>query len=171
MIKLPSQEEIMDALNYDKDTGVLTWKKRQRVKEGAPAGTKTNNNGYIRLAINGKQYSAHRVAWVYHYGSIDENMQVDHINGIRNDNRICNLRLVSHKENHKNKKLTRINKAGFNGVRFNEKKKSYVASIKVDGNMKYLGSFKKIEDAISARKKANSMYGFHENHGAMKNES
>jgi len=169
MIKLPSQEEIMNALNYDKDTGVLTWKKRQRVKEGAIAGV-LFKNGYIRLGINGKLYSAHRVAWVFHYGSIDENMQIDHINGIRHDNRICNLRLVSHKENHRNKKLTCINKAGFNGVRFQEKKNSYVATITIDRKVKYLGSFKNIEDAISARKEANIKYGFHENHGSAKNE-
>lgn len=92
-------------------------------------------------------------------------MQIDHINGIRSDNRICNLRLVDCKENAKNQRKNKRNKNAFGGVFFNKQKKKYVSRIKVNGKSIFLGYFNLIDDAIAARKEANKKYGFHENHG------
>ena len=95
-------QHLTDSLNYNKETGVFsTFTSRLSGKKEVPLGSKSAN-GYIRIHINNKSYLAHRLAWVYVYGSIDENLVIDHINGKRDDNRICNLRMVTQHENMKN---------------------------------------------------------------------
>lgn len=90
---------------------------------------------------------------------------IDHINGVKDDNRISNLRSVSFKENMKNMPLKSSSSTGVTGVEARKEHGFYVASITVDGKRKYLGSFKLLDDAKQARKEANALYGFHENHG------
>lgn len=64
--------------------------------------TNISKKGYRRIGINNKLYQLHRFVWEAFYGSIPENMQIDHINTDRLDNRICNLRCVNAKENMRN---------------------------------------------------------------------
>lgn len=166
MKDLPSQEHLKSILNYDELSGIFTWRKIQRgISFGAIAGSIHKKQKYLRLSVDNVVYAAHRLAWVYVYGSINNEMQVDHINGIRSDNRIANLRLVDHKTNGKNQRKSVRNINGFCGVFFSKEKNKYVARIKVDKKSVFLGYFKLIDDAIEARKAANVKYGFHENHG------
>jgi len=99
-----TQEEIKKILDYDKDTGLFTWKvsKAKRIKVGDIAGC-VNGSNYIVMRINGKMYFAHRLAWLYVYGKFPDK-NIDHINCIKTDNRISNLRNVTNSVNMQNQK-------------------------------------------------------------------
>ena len=161
-----TQKELKKELHYNKDSGVFT-----RVKDGIGKGNKkgniagtVNDAGYIIISIFNKRYRAHRLAWLYVYGEMPSK-HIDHINHIRDDNRICNLRDVSHKNNHKNRKLSIRNANGRIGVFWDNDRKRWLASIRVDGKPIFLGRFAEYSDAVNARKNAEILYGFHENHG------
>lgn len=88
---------------FDYRDGNLYWKVRtgKRNKVGARAGS-LNGQGYRYMRLHGKAYPEHRVIWEMHYGSIPDDKEIDHINRIRDDNRIENLRLVTHRQNKQN---------------------------------------------------------------------
>jgi hypothetical protein len=92
-------------------------------------------------------------------------MFIDHINGDSMDNRIDNLRLVTHKENSLNKKLSSNNKSGVVGVSKNSRNKKWKADITYNNQKYYLGEFNNFDDAVKVRKAAEIKYGFHKNHG------
>lgn len=160
-----SQSELKELLHYDPDTGFFTWKKstNQSIKVGAPAKS-INNKGYIVIGVGHKLYLAHRLAWLYVHGVFPE--FIDHINHIRNDNRLCNLRKATRKENGRNQSIHKHNTSGANGVSWIKKEGVWRARITVNGRSIFLGRFSEKGDAIFARKQANIKYGFHENHGA-----
>jgi hypothetical protein len=152
-----TQERLKEVLHYEEDNGKFTWKIRKGwVKPGYVAGS-VNSCGYIHIWIDGKQYKASRLAWLYVYGVFPD-VYVDHINCIRTDDRISNLRLASAKENAQNKKLTPQNKSGIIGVSWHKRTSSWTAQIMVDGKKIYLGIYKKIEDAAAARAAAKEKY-------------
>ena len=97
--------------------GKLYWKvsTSNRVKVGQEVGNK-RPDGYRELKYNGTRVLAHRLIWEMFNGSIAEGLQIDHINGIRDDNRINNLRLVTNAQNQLNSKLKPSNKLGIKGV-------------------------------------------------------
>lgn len=74
-----------------------------------------NNIGYRQVMIGKKIYSVHRIAWAIYYGE-HPNEEVDHINGNRSDNRLCNLRLATSSQNNQNRRLSTRNKSGVKGV-------------------------------------------------------
>jgi len=88
---------------------------------------------------------------------------VDHINHCGTDNRWCNLQDGSLSDNSKNKSMYAVNKSGATGVYFYQNK--WRANIRIDGELKHLGSFVGFSDAVDARKNAEVLYGFHTNHG------
>lgn len=139
-------------LSYDSETGIFTWKQNRRtVKAGQVAGHKSQL-GYVDISVCGKLYQAHRLAWMLVHREIP-NGEIDHINGIRHDNRIANLRIVDSRGNKQNKRLPmRTNKSGFLGVDFCQGK--YRAQIRVNGEKLYLGLFDSPEDAHAAYLKA-----------------
>lgn len=98
-----TQERIKTLFDYD--YGCLYWKiKRPHIKVGDRAGY-TQSKGYRAIKIDGKSYKEHHLIWLYHTGSLPKE-QIDHINQIKDDNRIENLRECSNAENHQNRKLT-----------------------------------------------------------------
>lgn len=97
-------------------------------------------------------------------GPIPDGMETDHINHVRDDNRIENLRLVSRIENMKNKSVYRSNSSGFCGVSV-KSSGMYHAYIQFNGKQVNLGLFKEKQDAVTARLEAERVYGFHDNHG------
>ncbi|QGH76959.1 homing endonuclease [Escherichia phage BEK12B] len=149
-----------DIFSYD--NGRLFWatKRANCIKVGDEAGF-LHHQGYRFVCINGKQFAIHRIVWEMHYGKIPYGYEIDHINGIRDDNRIENLRLVMRIDNMKNKATYRNNKSGFAGVSWDKSKSRWVAKI---ANKK-LGDFKSIIDAVNARIVAEVSSGFHKNHG------
>lgn len=139
---------LREILEYQPDTGLFFWKKAPSGRvSGQKVGGK-DRQGYIRIRIDNIKYAAHRLAWMYVYGSFPNNF-IDHINGIKDDNRICNLRDVTRSENMQN-----INKPqGKNiylGVYSVNKNKKYRAKIEIDGRQIHLGYFPTQENARSA---------------------
>lgn len=140
-----TQEKLKELLEYDQETGVFTRKiDCVKTKKGDIAGN-DNGQGYKRISIFGKRYRLHRLAWLYVYGIHPVN-EIDHINGIRDDNRILNLREVTRSENSQNqRKAKKNNKTGLLGV--SSRNGKYRAQLEVKG--KYFSSppFKTKEEA------------------------
>ena len=128
---------------------------------------KKNNSGYLVATIFKSFFNAHRVCWLLYYGEMPKG-QIDHINGIKDDNRISNLRDVTTQENLKNKRLYKNNKSGFMGVSWDRKAKKWRSQISIDKKLIVLGLFIDKAEAVKARKKAIDKSDFHENHGTSK---
>lgn len=179
---IPTPEVLRQLLDYHPDTGKLFWKERDAYwfidrhntakqsrdafntrRAGKEAFT-ANLSGYKTGRIFGSQFLAHRVAWTIYYGA-PPLANIDHINGIGSDNRIINLRDVSQKENLRNSRRASNNTSGHAGVSFHKQAGKWQAGIKIDGKRIGLGLFATLEEASAARKDAEALYGFHENHG------
>ena len=141
-------ERLRELLAYDQDTGVFTWKVNvSNVKAGGVAGGH-NTKGYTHIKIDGRKHSAHRLVWLYAHGEWPP-AEVDHINGIKADNRIVNLREATRSENaHNLRKSHADSKTGFLGVAPSYGK--FKAHIMVDGKKKHLGYFPTPEEAHAA---------------------
>ena len=140
----------------------LLWKvNKARAKKGDLAGYITAQ-GYRTVRADGKMYGVHRLIWLMVKGHMPD-CEVDHINGIRLDNRICNLRSVSWSDNGKNKRMLKNNTSGCIGVsQYGDRWQAY---INADAKRISLGVFHLKDDAIKARKKAEEYYNYHDNHG------
>ena len=99
------------------------------------------------------------------FGHIPENAEIDHINHIRNDNRLFNLRFVTHGENMSNKSVSSKSTTGVTGVDFLKAEKKYRARIRVNQEAIHLGIFETLEEAAAARAEANLKFKFNNNHG------
>lgn len=153
-----SPEEIANEFKYE--NGKLYYKKPRkggcRGLSDEPAGTKTVN-GYIVVSLNCRQYYAHRIVWCLHYNTWPVE-QIDHINGVRHDNRIDNLREVTIRENLTFLKKT--NSSGVTGVSWAKKVCKWRAEIKISGKNIVLGYFYDKNLAIAIRKKAETIRGY-----------
>lgn len=138
-----------DAFSYNPDTGIVSWKvKRQGpAKLNCQAGS-LSNYGYYKIKFNGRMYLAHHIAWYLHYGEFPSS-DLDHINRVRTDNRISNLRLATRSLNSQNRGIPSSNKTGFAGV-VKHKTGKFQAQIKANGKYKYLGLFITAEAANEA---------------------
>ena len=137
-----TQDRLMELLDYDSNTGKFIWRGTRRVKAGDNAGT-INHDGYIRIKIDNRLYMAHRLAWLYVYGQWPANT-IDHINRIRSDNRIENLRDVTHRENMNN---TQLGLSGHRNVYLHTQNKNWVVRIRRKGKQIHCGSFDNLETA------------------------
>jgi hypothetical protein len=135
-------EDCIDLLEYNKSTGDLIWKCGQR--KGMIAGS--DNGGYIRVKCYGKNFYAHRIIWYMIHGYHPQ--EIDHINGIKHDNRIANLRDVSRSLNCFNKPCN--SNTGLRGVYFRKDRQKYTTSITKDGVTYYLGQYDSKEEAYKA---------------------
>jgi hypothetical protein len=142
------QKTLKEILNYNPDTGIFTWrvKPARNITAGDVAGTK-KHYGYIEIGIHYKKHQAHRLAWMYVNGSMPK-LQIDHINGATDDNRICNLRDVSSSTNSSNQQKHREGKLP--GCTFLQRTQKWQAQIKIDGYGKYLGCYKTQQEAHNA---------------------
>jgi len=157
---LPPLEELKEYLDYNPDTGILTWIKQpiNTVEVGQEAGSK-NSKGYIEIKFKGERYLAHRIAY-YMYHGVDplENL-VDHEYGGESNNKINNLRLASNSQNQMNHiNLRSDNTSGVTGVSWAKDKKKWHSTICRDGVHINLGHFTNKEDAIQARKEGEKKY-------------
>jgi hypothetical protein len=173
-----SIERLRQLIVYAPDTGELVWLPRPREMFGSdkgwlswnaryankPALFATQCGGYDGGTILKKGYMAHRVAFALFHGRWP-NGEVDHINGDRADNRVENLREVSHARNSRNVAMSCKNTSGVTGVYWHKEISKWVAEIKVNRRKIYLGAFSDIEEAKAARLKAQSEYGFSARHG------
>lgn len=159
---VPSPETLRDLLRYEPETGRLYWKARPREMFGTEHHWKTwntrfadkeamtaNTLGYLCGNINYVRHQAHRVAWAIYYGEWPEG-DIDHINLIRSDNRISNLRLATKSENLRNIRRFSSNTSGYKGVSLHKKTGRWVARISTGTKYKHLGLFDDKEDARAA---------------------
>jgi hypothetical protein len=142
-------ERLRELLDCDPETGVLTWRvsRRGRVKPGQVAG-KSHHTGYHVIRVDGRQYPAHRLVWLHVTGAWPA-AEVDHINGVRNDNRFSNLRDATSSQNGCNARLYRNNKSGLKGAILNRPGR-WIAQIQKGGRKIYLGVFDTPEEAHAA---------------------
>lgn len=172
------QKILKDRLVYNPDTGIFVWRirdlkyfKNDRDMNawntryaGKIAGHLNKHHGYWIIVINNKNYRAHRLAWLYINGYMPN--ELDHVNHMKADNRIINLREVTHLQNSKNKTLHKNNTSGITGVYFNKDKQRWAAQIRSKGKNIHIGYFNTIEEATAERIAAETKHGFHINHGA-----
>ena len=124
-----------------------------------------STNKYRFVSVDGKEQLLHRALWEAANGTIPEGMQIDHINGNTLDNRLENLRVVTHQENARNQKRRNDNTSGVTGVSWNKKKQKWEARITDNGKLVFLGLHDDWFEAVCARKSAEKRLGYHENHG------
>ena len=145
-------ERLHELLSYDLETGIFKWKRQRSVPPGKKAGC-PSDNGYIQIKVDSRRRQAHRLAWLYVHGRWPAD-QIDHINGVRDDNRIANLREANHAENQQNQKLRADNVSKQPGVYWDKKNQRWHAQIKVNKRTFSLGRYTIFADAVAARVKA-----------------
>jgi hypothetical protein len=161
-----SQNELRAMFIYDEQNGDLRWRNHYSnpSKNGNLVGSK-NTDGYLCVRIKGKMYRIHRLIWSYMYGEIPDAKQIDHIDHVRSNNALSNLRMVSEIDNHRNQKHRVTNTSGAMGVSFDKSTNKWVANITINGRYKNLGRFSSIDEAIKRRQEEVIRNGFHKNHG------
>lgn len=157
-----TQDRLKHLLNYNPDTGVFMWARRtsNRVAVGDVADNK-DDDGYIRIRVDGINYRSHRLAWLYVYGELpDDKNDIDHINGVVDDNRIANLREVTHEINLQNQRRAhKRSKSMVLGCSPTPKDPTrYRVRLSVGGVVKWLGVFDSLEEAEKAHLEAKRKY-------------
>lgn len=163
-------ERARELFDYDPDTGDLTWK--VSLSSRAPIGRVVNTrhgDGYYCVCIDRKMYLAHRIIWLIVYGKWPDKL-IDHVNGNKCDNRLCNLRKATHSENGWNSGIRTNNTSGFKGVCKHHKCGKWLARIRIgNGVRKHLGLFDTPEAANAAyRRAAEEHHGAFYSHGVDK---
>jgi hypothetical protein len=181
---LPSQAFLASIVEYNPETGLFQWKTRAPDSfigsefrnttkvaanwnsrwAGKLAFRKSSTTGYWLGAINGHSFAAHRLAWKLVTGR-DPNVEIDHINGDRSDNRWSNLREVSRKVNRQNAQRNKNNTSGVPGVCWHKASKMWQAKIGHNYEKIHLGFFKDIQEAAKVRAAAEKEFKFHPTHG------
>ena len=166
-----TQSELKSFSSYDELTGKFT-RTRKTSNNSKPVGCeigrlhlyKSRKLAYKIFNYKGKQYQAHRAAWLYMTGDWP-NKNIDHIDGDGTNNSWSNLREASNTENMRNCKLKANNKSGTPGVYWNKLQSVWHSQISNEGKHVHLGFYKDLEAAIASRKDAELIYGYHHNHG------
>ena len=139
-------QRLKQLFTYNPDTGIFIRNSTKKISG-------TTKSRYVQMLVDQKQYYAHRLAWMYCYGTLPS-MNIDHINGNKRDNRIKNLREATISENGQNRGKQKNNTSGFKGVSLCKKSKKWIASIRKNNKSKYLGCFTDAEKAHEAYKEA-----------------
>jgi hypothetical protein len=145
-------QHLRDSFTYYPETGTLI-----RNSNGKPM-TGLDAYGYVQLGYRKKMYKAHRLIWAIVHGEFPCG-HIDHINGNRSDNRISNLRVVTHQENgHNQQKMNKRNTSGYAGVCWHKRLSKWQAGICVDNSYLYLGVFPSAEEAHASYLAAKRIY-------------
>ena len=161
-------EFLRECFEYNPETGILIWKERpeshfigSRAQNpvsrfntryaGKQVGTL--NRGYLqtRLHIDGERYTTvnvHRICWALATGEWPKN-EINHINSIHNDNRLCNLEDATRSENQSNPNdpLRKSNRSGYRGVFWSIQYQKWIAILRIEGRQEWLGKFDTPEEA------------------------
>jgi hypothetical protein len=151
----------MDTLNFndyfDYKEGNLYWKVKPSlvVNIGDKAGT-LNSGGYLQVKLKNKKRLVHHVVYAMHHGFIPK--EIDHINRIRSDNRIENLRPVTRGQNLLNINLLKRNKSGYKNICWHKASQKWIVQGRKDGKPLYLGVYANLEDAKKVASELHVMY-------------
>lgn len=147
-----------DLLNYDPETGLFHWKvyRSRCARPGDAAGVITKK-GYVRIKVGAKSYMGHHLAWFMTHGHWPKD-QIDHVNGVRDDNRLANLRECTAAQNSWNTKLRQTSTSGFKGVSLDKRTGKFLAYIFTGGKLNRLGLFDAVSDAAAAAAAARNRY-------------
>lgn len=177
----PTSCELQRLLTYDRATGKLLWRERpvelfhhcgdpQRIANswnsvwaGKEAGN-LNREGYVLVTVYAVHYRAQRLIWCMVYGEWPSG-QIDHLNGIRNDNRLANLADVSHSVNQRNMRKSRANTSGVTGVYWCKHTGMWRAEISIRHGRIRLGRYASLDEAAAAVAAKRSELGFSDRHG------
>lgn len=146
MREILTAERLREVLSYDAETGAFTWRiaTGPNARPGMVAGTASKAEGYRTISIDGALHKAHRLAWLYVHGVWPQE-QIDHINTRRDDNWIANLREATRIVNTQNQRTAHSNnKCGLLGVSERPGGR-WIARIRANGSLKYLGTFRSPE--------------------------
>ena len=154
--------EIRKAISYDPGTGEFHWIVKRANKQVGDIAGNVGPNGYRTIMVNYKSYYAHHLAILFTTGEMpprDRKAHVDHINGVKTDNRIANLRVGTPSENQRNRgKINKNNTSGHRGVC--RRGQAWVAQIMIDHAAYRLGVFAAFDDAVAARHAAEAKHGW-----------
>jgi hypothetical protein len=146
-------------LKYIAKTGEMMWRASGKGRRNKHAGTINNVTGYIQFNIFGVRIYTHRAIWAIIYGRWPV-AEIDHINGVKNDNRLRNLREATRFENTANARKGLRNKSGYKGVYFSKRAKKWSAQIRHRHIVRWLGHFPTAKAAHSAYcRAANKFFG------------
>lgn len=143
-----TQERIQELFLYDSDNGNLIRRRTMANQGTGKIAGSVNARGHINVQVDGKMYAAHRIIFLMHHGYLP--VEVDHINQVKTDNRIENLRPCTSSQNKGNTGISVSNKTGYRGVSLNTRSGLYHAQIKIHGRQTYLGRFVTPEEAALA---------------------
>lgn len=158
-------ERLHDLFQVNRETGVLTRKVRVAGSKepGTPVGC-VGSKGYLHVKVDGRLMTVHRIVFALTNGGLPE--FVDHINGIKTDNRPKNLRAATKAENGWNRRNDRSNTSGSKGVTLHRETGKWQAQCCLNGVKHYLGLYADIEAAASAvrafREKHHGEFARHE---------
>ena len=125
----PTQKYLQENYTYDAESGIL-YRKRKTTQD-TPAGT-TWTTGYVVTKIKGTFYKVHRLIWILLYGDNPPTI-IDHINGDKSDNRLCNLRACEHSQNLWNARKPKNNTSGYKGVKMHKKSGKWYGEVRGNG--------------------------------------
>lgn len=171
-----TQSLIRQLMDYDPLTGICVWKTRtpdiqpdERLRNswnsqfaGKQVGFINKKTGYMQTAIRCKMYQLHRLIWVHVYGKEPDN--IDHINSVRHDNRLVNLRSVTREVNNRNAKRRHDNPSGVTGIKLN-KSGTWLVRIRINKKLIVAGCFADFDEAVKVRLALEVEHGFHSKHG------
>lgn len=177
--KLPTPDRIRQLVQFDPETTTFTHLPRvpsdfpegprQEVQcriwntryAGKPALASKDKHGYLVGCMDNYPVKTHRVLWAYIHGAWPDG-DLDHINGDKADNRLENLRVVTHAENMRNMRMPSTNTSGHVGIYKDPIANSYIVKI---GKRLHVGRWPTMEEALAARHAALKVLNYHENHG------
>lgn len=176
--ELPPTDLLRKLLDYDPETGTLTWLPRpiesfatvgagkvwNKCFAGKKAFAHLDGTGYRAGTLLNKTYTAHRIIWKLVYG--EDPTYIDHIDQDKLNNALSNLRNVTATESNRNLPMNPRNTSGVTGVMFHKRRGKWVAQMKGwRGKSSFIGSYATKQEAVEARRNAEKLLGYHPNHG------
>lgn len=167
----PSRDFLRDLFDYDPNTGNLIYRRSvPQKKAGSIAGTR-HYSGYLIVCISYKIYMLHRLVWAWHYGPAAVDVEIDHKDHDKSNNRIENLRTVSRRGNALNQPLYKNSRSSVTGIQWRPKYRYWEVSVAVGNKRRHVGTFKSYDEALAARNEAYAAEGYTASHGKEKDRA